>query len=186
MKKNYRILIYRIGNLGDIICSLPAMMAVRRNFPHAWIGLLTNNGEDGCDDAQAILADNEFLDAIMSYSSGKIRQGRYILHLARDLRRLNIDLLIYFGHSKNTRRRLLRDWLFFRLVVGGKLLGFRLTQPVRMQVKDGLKFPVYPQEVDRLLSLLTPEVKVHEVDFCLPIRDQHRKAVDAIWDRYNL
>ena len=55
MKEFKKILIYRIGNLGDIVCAMPAMVAVRRHFPNAWIGLLTNKEGAGNPDAEEIL-----------------------------------------------------------------------------------------------------------------------------------
>ncbi len=37
-----KILIYRIGHLGDTLVSLPAFWAIRENFPDASVTLLTN------------------------------------------------------------------------------------------------------------------------------------------------
>ncbi len=60
-----RILIYRIENLGDIICTIPAMAAIRHHFPHVWIGLLTNKEATGNPDPEEILKNNDFLDEII-------------------------------------------------------------------------------------------------------------------------
>src|SRR5580700_11390134 len=37
-----RIVVYRIGNIGDILVTLPALNAIRKRFPGAHIALLTS------------------------------------------------------------------------------------------------------------------------------------------------
>ena len=39
------ILIYKIGNIGDIVCAVPSFVAVRRAYPEAKVSLLTSPGE---------------------------------------------------------------------------------------------------------------------------------------------
>jgi len=187
VKEINRILIYRIGNLGDIICAMPAMVAVRRHFPNAWIGLLTNKEGASNPDAEEVLKGNDFLDEIITYHPAKLHEAGYLLNLLKKLRSLRIELLIYLAISKSTRKRLVRDWSFFRLAVYGKLIGFKLPRPIRFYIKDGIKIPVYLQEVDRLMSLLRPlGIDPTIIDFRLPIKENHRQAVDAIWNNYEL
>ncbi len=38
-----KILVYRIGHLGDTLVSLPAICAIRKSYPKAHIVLLTNS-----------------------------------------------------------------------------------------------------------------------------------------------
>ena len=187
MQEIKRILIYRIGNLGDIICAMPAMVAVRRHFPNAWIGLLTNKEEGGNPDAEEILNGNDFLDKIITYQPARLREVGYLFNLLKKLRSLQINFLVYLAISKSTRQRLVRDWLFFRLAGCKKLVGFELPKPIKEVTHNGITLPVYPQEVDRLMSLLVPlGVDATEIDFRLPIKEKDRETVNVIWNDYQL
>ena len=187
MKEVKKILIYRIGNLGDIICAMPAMVAVRRRFPNAWIGLLTNKEDGNNPDSEEILKGNDFLDEIITYRPARLQEVGYLFNLLKKLRSLQIDFLIYLAISKSTRQRLIRDWLFFRLAGCRKLVGFKRPRPIRTYIENGITMPVFLQEVDRLMSLLaTIEIDIAKVNFCLPIKDKDREAVNTIWGQYKL
>lgn len=182
-----RILIYRIGNLGDTVCAMPAMVAVRRHFPDAWIGLLTNKELAGNPEAEKILEGNDFLNEIITYHPERIRGLKYLCTILKRLHSLKIDLLVYLSISQSTYQRLIRDWLFFRLAGCRRLIGFKLTRPIRTCMQNGITIPVHPQEVDRLISLLAPlEINLRKVDFRLPIKEKDRKAVNSIWNCYEL
>lgn len=187
MKEIKRILIYRIGNLGDTVCAMPAMVAVRRRFPNAWIGLLTNKEEGDNPDSEEILKGNDFLDEIITYQSERLRETKYLWELLKRLHKLQIGLLVYLALSKNTRQRLVRDWLFFRLAGCKKLVGFKLPKPIKEVTHNGITLPVYPQEVDRLMSLLVPlGINPSIIDFRLPIKEKDKETVDVIWNDYQL
>ena len=187
MKEIKRILIYRIGNLGDIVCAMPAMVAVRRRFPDAWIGLLTNKEEGTNPDSQGILEGNDFLNEIITYKPEKLHEIKYLWDLLKRLHALQIDLLVYLALSQSTRQRLVRDWLFFRLADCRKLIGLKIPKPVRILVSPGERLPVYPQEVDRLMSLVAPlGIDATEIDFRLPIKEKDKERINLIWDDYQL
>lgn len=184
-----KILIYRIGNLGDTICAIPAMIAVRQHFPKSRIYLLTNKETTGNPDAEEILKGNNFLDNIITYDPSRLREFRYALDILKKLRSLRADLLVYLSISESSRKRILRDWLFFRLSGCKKSIGFKLPKAVGTYMVHGIKLPLFPQEVDRLISLLAPFGIKHDtikVDFRLPIKDKDKKVVDTMWDEYRL
>lgn len=182
-----RILIYRIGNLGDTVCAIPAMAAVRRRFPASWIGLLTNKETRGNPDPEEILKGNDFFDEIITYQSERIQEPRYLWGLFRMLRALQIDLFVYLSLSKNTHHRLTRDWLFFRLAGCRRFIGFKMPKPMKVFLENGIKIPVFPQEADRLMSLLVPlDIDPTIIDFRLPIKEKDRQVVDTIWNHYEL
>lgn len=130
-KISQKILIYRIGNLGDIVCAMPAMVAVRRRFPSAWIGLLTNKKTIGNPDPEEILKGNDFLDEIITYQPARLREIGYMWNFLKRARTLQVDLLVYLALSKSTYQRLVRDWLFFRSAGCQKLIGFKLPKPAK-------------------------------------------------------
>jgi lipopolysaccharide heptosyltransferase II len=187
VKEVKKILIYRIGNLGDTVCAMPAMAAVRRRFPNAWIGLLTNKEEGNNPDSQKILKGNDFLNEIITYKPERLREIKYLWDLLKRLHKLQIDLLVYLALSKSTRQRLVRDWLFFRLSGCRKLIGLRIPKPAKILVDNGRRLPVYPQEVDRLMSLLVPlGINPSIIDFRLPIKEKDKETVNVIWNDYQL
>jgi ADP-heptose:LPS heptosyltransferase len=182
-----RILIYRIGNLGDIICAIPAMVAVRRHFPDSWIGLLTNKELTGNLDATVILKDNDFLDGIVPYYPARVKEVWYLWNLLKKVRSLKIDLLVYLGISRSKPQRLMRDWIFFKMAGCRKTIGFRLLAPIRVHIENGVRIPVFPQEVDRLMSLLASlGIDPNMIEFRLPISEKDKLAVDAIWNGHRL
>jgi len=182
-----RILIYRIGNLGDIICAIPAMVAVRENFPDAWVGLLTNKETKGNPDPEEILKGNDFLNEIITYETSRIRDPLYLYKLLGKIRSLEINILVYLAISKVTHKRLIRDWLFFHFASCKNLLGFKISKPLKIFFENGKKIPVFPQEVNRLMSLLTPlGIDNKKVEFRLPLKEKDRLFVDRIWNEHDL
>lgn len=43
MSEPRRILVIRRDNIGDLVCTLPLIRALREYFPRAWIGALANS-----------------------------------------------------------------------------------------------------------------------------------------------
>lgn len=182
-----RILIYRIGNLGDTICAMPAMVAVRQHFPKSMIYLLTNKETTGNPDTEEILKGNDFIDDIITYDPARLKEICYAKDIFKKLRLLQFDLLIYLSLSEGTYTRLMRDRLFFRLIGCKRHVGFKLPRPTNTSTIKGLRTPVFPQEADRLMTLLIPlGIDPTKVEFRLPIKDNDKKAVDAIWSKYGL
>lgn len=187
MNEVNKILIYRIGNLGDTICAMPAMVAVRQHFPKSKIYLLTNKETTGNPDAEEVLKGNDFIDKIITYDTARLKKIGYLVDILRKLRLLQFDLLVYLSLSESTHMRLIRDWFFFHLSGCKRLVGFKLPKPIHIHTTNGLRIPFFPQEVDRLMALLTPlGINPAKVDFHLPMKDNDKKAVDNIWNEYGL
>jgi len=75
--------------------------------------------------------------------------------------------------------------MFFRLAGCHRGIGLNIPKPIRTVVNNGIKLPVYAQEVDRLMSLLAPlRINTSIIDFRLPIREKDKKTVDIIWNDY--
>ncbi|MFX0212067.1 MAG: glycosyltransferase family 9 protein [Candidatus Hodarchaeota archaeon] len=187
MRKINRILIYRIGNLGDIICAMPAMVAVRQHFPDAWIGLLTNKETKGNPDPEEILKENNFLNEIITYETSRIHKPLYLFELLRKIRSFKIDLFVYLSISKITHKRLIRDWMFFRLGSCKRIVGFKMPKPIKFSLENGVRIPVFPQEIDRLISLLIPlGIDPQKKEFRLPVILKDKQHADRIWNKYKL
>lgn len=187
MKKICKILIYRIGNLGDTVCAIPAMVAVRQRFPDAKVVLLTNKETTGNPDTEEILQGNDFVDEIITYDPTRLKNICYLKEFIKKIRLLQIDLLVYLSLSESTHMRLIRDWVLFSLLGCKKRVGFKLPKPIDTRRVKGIKIPIFLQEVDRLMSLLIPlGVDTSKIDFRLPIKDDDKRNVDILWNEYNL
>ena len=92
----FRILVIRRDNIGDLICTTPLLAALRRLLPQAWIGVLAN------DYNTSILADNPDVDVVFAYRKAKHRAaGESRWSVWRDtaallwrLRRMRLDLVL--------------------------------------------------------------------------------------------
>lgn len=116
-----RVLVFRIGQLGDLLISLPALWAVREAHPDARIILLT----DRHPHKAYVLAEDLFrgcrlFDGILDYSVetssvGAITRPFRLARLLRGLRQERFDRLVYLAPSGRTRAQVERDVAFFRL-----------------------------------------------------------------------
>jgi ADP-heptose:LPS heptosyltransferase len=181
------ILIYRVGHLGDIVCSMPSMVALRKRFPKARITLLTNKSENSAPDAEKILAGNDFLDEIITYDSSRVRNLRYLYKLIISLSQKKFDSVVYLPISATTKRRLFRDYLIFKLFVSRNVFGFSYPKPISKSMVHCSSFPFYNNETERLLSAIAPiGIDTLNIEYRLPIRDADREFVDNLWRINNI
>ncbi len=149
------ILILRTGNIGDTACALPALAAVRENFPKAHLCLLTSPGPKGLPEARAVLDGLGLVDEIITFYKEDLARPEFRRSLLADLRRRQFDLFILLPQERTTLKRLLRDLLFARLVGVKGALGFELAHHFPGFDLRRLKTYVPDKnEVERLLHLL--------------------------------
>jgi heptosyltransferase III len=112
-----RILIYRLGSLGDTVVALPCLHLLARQFPQARRVLLTNfPAHSKAPPASAILGASGLVHGYMRYSVGTRNVGE-LLRLAFEIRRFSPDLLVYLMPVRPARQ-LIRDRRFFGLISG--------------------------------------------------------------------
>jgi asparagine synthase (glutamine-hydrolysing) len=114
-----RILVFRIGQLGDTIVALPAMWTVRRRFPGAHLALLCDRHPGkryvlGSDLLQGAGIFDEFLSYPVSELGFILKPGR-MANLLAAIRRRKFDTLIYLAPSNRTIDQVERDRWFFAL-----------------------------------------------------------------------
>jgi ADP-heptose:LPS heptosyltransferase len=125
-----RVLIYRIGSLGDTLIALPALHLVARAFPDAERRLLTNFPVNvKAPPAAAILENSGLVHEYFRYAVGT-RSPRELLLLWWQLVRWRPDVLVYLGPPRGVEAAR-RDAKFFRLCGIPRLIGVPDTEDMQ-------------------------------------------------------
>ena len=134
-----RILVFRIGQLGDTIVALPAMWLVRKNYPDAHIALL-------CDRhpgkrhviASDLLRGSKIFNEYLSYpvsESGEFLRSRRMASLLANIRRKHFDTLVYLAPTNRTAEQVARDRRFFSLAGIRNFIGMHGFEPLEPKQK---------------------------------------------------
>ena len=180
------ILIYRIGNIGDIICAIPAMISVREHFPNAHITLLTSPLGKKMPGAKELLQGADFLDEMIIYYHDEVESWRGVLSLVKSLRKNRYDLFIELPNDLATLRIFIRDMIFARAIGCKDALGFKInTLPIFL--RQQAKHLQFNREVERLLSILAKErFTTNGITFRLPIRKEDILVIDRLFEEYKV
>lgn len=148
-----RILVFRTGQLGDSLVAVPALHAIRQQYPGTQVYHLydTHLGK-GYVMSRSLLEGSGLIDGFIQYSVGysfteKVWAAVGKLALLLRLRRLKLDLVIHLEPGMKTPQQRQRDHLFFQL----------------SGVQEQKSCSIYREAVDRKQG---PMVE-HESDFYL-------------------
>lgn len=138
-----RVLLYRIGSLGDTVVALPSLHLVARAFPYAERRLLTNFPiQVKAPPAAAVLQNTGLIDGYFRYSIGT-RSPRELLTLWWQLVRWRPEVLIYLSGARGIKTAR-RDALFFRLCGIRRIIGTPLTEDLQQNrlnpIDESLEF----------------------------------------------
>lgn len=154
-----RLLIFRIGQLGDSLVALPALWALRRHYKEAHITLLCDQQEGGrYVFARDLLDGVGVVDAFESYRVQQTGQGRGPgfwegAKLWVRLRAKRFDTLGYLAPSDRSANQIERDRRFFGWLGIRQFLGMDGFYPMP-EKRPGEPLPAIPHEADLLLSRL--------------------------------
>jgi ADP-heptose:LPS heptosyltransferase len=144
-----KLLVYRLGSLGDTLVSLPCLHLLQRTFPQSERRLLTNFPVHAkAPAAAAILGESGLVHGYLRYVVGTRSPG-ILLQLAREIRRFNPDMLVYLMPPRS-RRAALRDKLFFKWAAGVKRIVGLPAPDVRSAPRVNPETSLYEAEFDRL------------------------------------
>jgi heptosyltransferase-3 len=122
-----RVLIYRLGSLGDTLIALPALHLVARAFPNAERRMLTNFPVNvKAPPAAAILENSNLVHGYFRYAAGT-RSPQELLALWWQLLRWRPEVLVYLGAARGVESAR-RDAKFFRLCGITRLIGIPVTE----------------------------------------------------------
>jgi ADP-heptose:LPS heptosyltransferase len=146
-----KVLIYRLGSLGDTVAALPCFHLIARAFPNAERRLLTNFPVHmKAPAAAAVLGDSGLVHGYMRYTMATRRIGE-LLRLAGEIRRFRPDVLVYLMPVRPLKN-VQRDKLFFRLAGVRRIVG--LPGEVQLQHRFDPATGLYEPEVSRLARVI--------------------------------
>ncbi|WP_419806463.1 glycosyltransferase family 9 protein [Terriglobus sp.] len=145
-----RVLVFRLGSLGDTLVALPSFHLIEQAFPKAERRLLTNIPVTSrAPAAAAVLGDSGLIHRYESYPVGTRNPLRLLALLLR-LRRFRPEVAIYLKAETNAQRSL-RDRRFLRLTGARRIVGVAAgSETEAHRMPDGSWEP----EVERLLRSL--------------------------------
>lgn len=158
-----RILVYRIGSIGDTLVALPAFWAIRKAFPSAHITYFTNS-ETGDQEnilAKKILPKGIF-DEFLVYPKSFVKAS---VNLIFKLRAKKFDGLFYLMTRNRDYYRVKRDLLFFRLTGIKKIFGVKYLLENHLSMKPEKPVKTVESELEYLLNC------VYQENLALPPKD---------------
>ena len=176
MREDPRVLIVRLGSLGDVIHAIPAAAALRNRYPAARIDWLVDPRY------VELLTLVESLDTAIGIDPralGRRAQRAGFLRTLRELRRTHYDAVFDF-------QGLLKSALLARVAGGATTVGLpraHLREPAARLLYTETPDPgPSPHVVHKNLALLTA-VGVHDRHVRFPINIPHTAAVQSVADR---
>ena len=156
-----KVLVYRIGSLGDTLVALPSLHLIARAFPHARRVLLTNIPIKAAAPAAAqVLAGSGLIDDFLAYRIGT-RNPAQLLSLAWKIRRLAPDVLVYLMPVRPLRD-VERDRKFLRLAGVKRIVG--LPGPDGLAHRFDPSTGLYESEAARLARAISELGDAHAED----------------------
>ena len=175
-----RVVIYRVGNVGDIVCAVPAMVAIRRAYPTARLTLVTSPGKRGMPGALELLTGAEWLDDLWVYYADEIDTAQKRQQFVERLRREGCDVWFELPMDLASFRVSARNMIMAWLAGARWAYGWRInTIPWAARVQS--EFWAFPNEVERLLLVISDAgIPAGPASFPLPVQDRHRQTVDHL------
>jgi len=146
-----KVLLFRLGSLGDTVVALPCFHLIARQFPNAERRLLTNFPVHSKAPASAaVLGDSGLVHGYMRYTVGT-RNPFELLRLAAEIRRFAPDLVVYMPHYRPASY-VKRVRLFLRMAGVKRIVG--IAPDEEMQFRFDPATGNYESEAARLCRLL--------------------------------
>lgn len=180
-----KILIIKLGAIGDIIHALPALAAIRAGFPTAEISWVAEQR------SAEILRGNKLIDNLIEVDTKALRGGRVIEKMliegakqVRNLRQYDFDIAIDF-------QGLLKSGMIAKLSGAQTRWGFSrvdLREPsARVFYTDTARIPTATHVIRRNLALadaaLGAPLPADELAFPIFTTDEHRHEANLIASR---
>jgi heptosyltransferase-2 len=175
-----RILIFRTGSLGDSICALPAIHALREAYPNAVIDILTSSGGFADISLQNIL-DPRVVNTFYSY------EGKITWKYAKKLKNNAYDVFILLPQTHSLLSKFVKDLFFARWIKARQIYGFTLCV-TRVFASTQAKSNNIPNIRDFLLQIACKAGAKYpeELKFPLKIEPSHISKVEKLFQEHSI
>jgi ADP-heptose:LPS heptosyltransferase len=148
------IVVFRVGQLGDTLISMPAIAAIRRRFPFHRMILLTDRheGKSGFVSSWDVLGPTGWFDDVVYYqpSHTLVGMSRTLRSLCTRLSPLRPDYVFDMAPDR-TEGQAARDRIFFSRIIGAA--NYRFGTPVLPERLASGALPRIMPEWERLLQI---------------------------------
>ncbi len=182
-----KVLIYRIGSLGDTVVALPCFHLIARIFPRAERRMLTNFPVHAkAPAAAAVLGNSGLVHGYMRYTIGT-RNPVELLRLAWQIRRFNPDLLVYLLPLRSLNA-IARDQRFLQFAGLRRFIGIPGEDELRRRFDPSTG--LYEPEAMRLARSIKALGDAHPEDIAnwdpKLNQDEHKVAAERLGKLANL
>ncbi len=146
IKNPKRILVIRKGNLGDLICSLPAFKSIRQQFPDARVVLLTTHGGNSSLGFKQVFNNHVFDDII---ETTEFRSST----LFKEIKGGAFDAVLELPQDVDTCYTQLRNLVYFRFAGITQGAGWTISNTLLFRHTQ-LKYILFENEQNRLKAIL--------------------------------
>lgn len=156
------IVIYRVGNIGDTVVAIPAIIALREAFPEAHITLLTSAGQPNLPSAADVLSTfPKLVNRIIAYLPAEIKSIAGLQQLkSQVLADGSVDLWVSLPVTMQTVFRGFREIGLARWLGSRRAIGFTLLLPEFFKTEYARNNQALPKTSDWLLSIVKSELKL--------------------------
>jgi heptosyltransferase-3 len=177
-----KVLIYRLGSLGDTVVALPCFHLVARSFPEAERRVLTNVPVDSRAPAlSSVLDGSGLVHSYFSYPIGTRAVDR-LARLRRGIGNWRPDVVVYLT-ARASLAQVLRDVLFFRAAGVRKIVGLPWSRDIRTNrwiPHDGGYFEPEASRLARALSPLGDARLAEPANWDLILTDAEKSKADEV------
>ncbi|MFH1478940.1 MAG: glycosyltransferase [Candidatus Omnitrophota bacterium] len=120
-----RILVIKLGAIGDVILSVPSLKLLRNNFPNAFISVLVGN------ESRHILKKCPYIDDIILYDNRSSSNIRSLVKISNTIRSKGFDMSIDLQNNKISHFIAWFSFIPMRSGYDNKKLGFLLNNGIK-------------------------------------------------------
>jgi ADP-heptose:LPS heptosyltransferase len=171
-----KILLFRTGSIGDNICAMPSIAAIRKTFPSAQLHILTNAGGSNLVSLQHLLH-KDYYNKIIDYLG---YNGRQLFNV---IRKEKYDLVIELPQDQARLSAQVRNMIFFRVAGIRSGVGWQVNTVFSFRQVQEKKMS-FISERERLLNLLAKN-DIHGEALMFPLRSNADdiRVVDTFLER---
>lgn len=168
------ISIFKLGNIGDLLCTIPTIEEIRNKYPKSRLVLFTNGGTSV--DARYVYKDYDTVDSIVVYDRKDTKSLNGIRKVAKILEEQKSEYTIYLSSERAKLKNVIRDIIIIKFAHVKYVEGFRIST-VRMFAKAQNETYKFDREVVRQLKCLP--FPYEKISFHFPINGDDKKFVES-------